>query len=106
MLHRPGTYVHPQTEIVVVVDDGATIDAETLVGGRGEGEWVLVSDELPIDEHRRDELVEALARRAAAPGTADDADLDVDAEEDVDDDADELDEHGFSTGDLEDDDEY
>jgi hypothetical protein len=107
VLHRPGTYVNVQTEVVLVVDDTATVDAELIGGARGEGEWILVADEVPLDEHLRDELIEKLearARRASAP-VADD-DLDVDDDEEEDDDVDELDEAGFSTTDPEDDDEF
>jgi hypothetical protein len=60
LLVRPGTYLNPQTEVLIVVDDSADIDQATLEadGGAGEGEWVLVSDEAPIDEAARDELLE------------------------------------------------
>ena len=61
---RPGTYVNPDTEIVIVVDDGGHLDAELLEGDGGE--WVAVSDDVPIDEHRRDELLERLQARASA----------------------------------------
>lgn len=106
-LHRPGTYVNPQTEVVIVVDDTATVDAELISGGGGEGEWVLVADEIPVDEHRRDELIEKLEARArrSASAPADD-ELDVDDDDVEDDDVDELDEHGFSTADPEEDDDF
>ena len=104
LLHRPGTYVNPQTEVVVVVDDGGTVDAELLTGGRGEGDWILVADEVPLDEHHRDELLEQLevrARRASsAPADDDLGDFDEDEEED-----DDVDELGFSTRDPDEDDE-
>jgi hypothetical protein len=60
LLVRPGTYLNPQTEVLIVVDDSAEIDQATLEadGGAGEGEWVIVSDEVPIDEAARDELLE------------------------------------------------
>jgi hypothetical protein len=60
LLVRPGTYLNPQTEVLIVVDDSADIDQATLEGdaGAGQGEWVLVSDEAPIDEAARDELLE------------------------------------------------
>jgi hypothetical protein len=55
---RPGTYVHPETEMLIVVDDSADIGSEVFEESGDEGgEWVLVSDEAPLDEHRRDELV-------------------------------------------------
>lgn len=60
LLVRPGTYLNPQTEVLIVVDDSADIDQATLEAdaGAGAGEWVLVSDETPIDEASRDELLE------------------------------------------------
>jgi hypothetical protein len=60
LLVRPGTYLNPQTEVLIVVDDSAEIDQATLEAdsGAGAGEWVLVSDEAPIDEAARDELLE------------------------------------------------
>jgi hypothetical protein len=60
LLVRPGTYLNPQTEVLIVVDDSADIDQATLEAdaGTGAGEWVLVSDETPIDEASRDELLE------------------------------------------------
>jgi hypothetical protein len=60
LLVRPGTYLNPQTEVLIVVDDSADIDQATLEAdaGAGVGEWVLVSDEAPIDEAARDELLE------------------------------------------------
>lgn len=57
---RPGTYFNPQTEILVVVDDSPDVDAEIFAMEEYEGtEWVLISDEVPVDEHRRDELIES-----------------------------------------------
>src|SRR5712692_7292710 len=56
---RPGTYFNPQTEVVVVVDDSTSIDQEVFNMEAYEGaEWVRISDEVPIDESRRDELLE------------------------------------------------
>src|SRR5881628_331835 len=60
LLNRPGTYFNPQTEVLVVVDDSPELDSEIFNMEEFEGaDWVLVSDEVPIDEHRRDELLEA-----------------------------------------------
>lgn len=59
LLVRPGTYFNPQTEVLVVVDDSSSIDSEIFAMEEFEGaDWVLVSDELPVDEPRRDELLE------------------------------------------------
>lgn len=84
LVNRPGTYVNPQTEVVIVVDDSATVDAELFADSADEGEWVLVSDDAALDESRRDELLERLQRRAqrslSAPA------LEEDDEEDAGDD--------------------
>jgi hypothetical protein len=76
LVNRPGTYVNPQTEMVIVVDDSATVDAELFSESTDAGEWVLVSDDAPLDESRRDELLERLQRRAqsslAAPALEED----------------------------------
>jgi hypothetical protein len=59
LLVRPGTYFNPQTEVVVVVDDSSSIDSEIFNLEEFEGaDWVLVADDLPLDEPRRDELLE------------------------------------------------
>jgi hypothetical protein len=55
----PGTYFNPQTEVVVVVDDSAAIDQEVFNMEPFEGaNWVRVSDEVPVDEEKRDRLLE------------------------------------------------
>ena len=59
LLVRPGCYLNPQTEIMVVVDDSHSIDSEIFNLEEFEGaDWVLISDEVPVDESRRDELLE------------------------------------------------
>jgi hypothetical protein len=56
----PGTYFNPQTEVVVVVDDSASIDQEVFNMEAFEGaDWVRISDEVPVDEEQRDRLLEA-----------------------------------------------
>ena len=103
LLHRPGTYVNPQTEIMIVVDDTAHLDAE-LLGNTDD--WVLVSDDVPLDNDRRDELVDGLEARARRAGGAP-AILDHDEEaEEEPAELDELDEAGFSTGRLDEEEEY
>lgn len=59
--NRPGTYFNPQTEVLVVVDDSPDVAHEIFddVEPSEGAEWVLISDEIPVDEHRRDELLEA-----------------------------------------------
>lgn len=60
LLNQPGTYFNPQTEVVVVVDDSASIDQEVFNMEAYEGaEWVRVSDDVPIDEDARDAALEA-----------------------------------------------
>jgi hypothetical protein len=59
LLVRPGTYLNPQTEVLVVVDDSPAIDGEIFNLEEFEGaDWVHISDEVPTDESRRDELLE------------------------------------------------
>ena len=88
MLNQPGTYFNPQTEVVVVVDDSASIDQEVFDNLEGyEGaEWVRVSDDVPVDEEGRDRALEAFETRsqAATPLAADaleESDDDLEEEE-------------------------
>jgi len=61
---RPGTYFNPQTEVIVVIDDSPDVDTEIFNLEDFEGaDWVLISDEVPIDEHARDELMQAFQVR-------------------------------------------
>jgi hypothetical protein len=56
---QPGTYFNPQTEVVVIVDDSTSLDQEIFNMEAYEGaEWVRISDEVPVDEDRRDRLLE------------------------------------------------
>ena len=56
---RPGTYFNPQTEVLVVVDDSSSIDSEIFNMEEFEGaDWVLISDDVPLDEAQRDEMLE------------------------------------------------
>ena len=93
LLIRPGTYFNPQTEVMVVVDDSPSMDSEIFNMEEFEGaDWVLVSDDLPLDEAQRDELLEEFqATHHGGDGRAvasdDDDDLDLD---DGDDEEDEL----------------
>jgi hypothetical protein len=55
---RPGMYFNPQTEVLIVVDDSAELDGEIFNMEDYEGsDWVTISDEVPVDEDRRDELL-------------------------------------------------
>jgi hypothetical protein len=59
LIIRPGTYFNPQTEVLVVVDDSPDLDSEVFNMEEFEGaDWVLVSDETPLDEPARDEMLE------------------------------------------------
>ena len=70
LVNRPGTYFNPQTEVLVVIDDSPELDAEIFNMEEFEGaDWVLISDETPLDEHRRDELLESFQVRYH-PGSA------------------------------------
>jgi hypothetical protein len=84
LLTRPGTYFNPQTEIVVVVDDSAHVDLELLDDDAedDEAEWILLADDVAIDEHQRDELVEAFTTRQARRTAREDPDEDEPDEED------------------------
>jgi len=56
---RPGTYFNPQTEVMVVVDDSPSLDQEIFNLEEFEGaDWVLISDDVPVDEAVRDEMME------------------------------------------------
>jgi hypothetical protein len=60
LLMQPGTYFNPQTEVVVIVDDSTSLDQEVFNMEDYEGaDWVRVSDDVPVDEDRRDQLLEA-----------------------------------------------
>lgn len=87
LANRPGTYFHPQTEMLVVVDDSAALDAEIFETDDHEAaEWVLISDEVPLDEHQRDELLEAfqvrLERRAEGEDEEDEEEDSLEPDED------------------------
>ena len=89
---RPGTYFNPQTEIMVVVDDSPEVDHEIFETDEFDGvEWVLIADDAPVDEHKRDQLVERfqLTHQPAGEPSPDEDDLDDD-EDDLDEGEDEL----------------
>ena len=101
LIIRPGTYFNPQTEVMLVVDDSPSMDSEIFNMEEFEGaDWVLVSDDTPVDESARDEMLETFqatyhggdgrSRRAGA----DDVDLGLDEEAD-DDEEDEEPELGY-----------
>jgi|SRR5690242_9616834 hypothetical protein len=80
LVNRPGTYFNPQTEVLVIVDDSPELDAEIFNMEEFEGaDWVLIADEVPVEEDRRDELLQAFQTRHA--GASLDADPDEEPEE-------------------------
>jgi hypothetical protein len=93
IVNRPGTYFNPQTEVLVVIDDSPDVDTEIFNLEDFEGaDWVLISDEVPIDENARDELMQAFQVRHGAGASALDAGDDlVDDQENAPPEADELD---------------
>jgi hypothetical protein len=82
---RPGTYFNPETEILVVVDDSAHPGA-VLADDSDAGDWILVGDEVPLDDLQRDELLERLEVSAVRA----DERVDVDDDDDIVEDEDEL----------------
>jgi len=90
LLVRPGTYFNPQTEVLVVVDDSTSLDNEIFSLEEFEGaDWVLVSDEVPVDEDSRDELLETFqatyhggdGRQVTVDADGDEIEVDDDEEE-------------------------
>jgi hypothetical protein len=91
---RPGTYVNPQTEVLIIVDDSAEVDQSSFPPDDAEGaDWVLVADEAPVDEAARDELLERFSVRyheGGAPSATDDGDDPEDPDDVLDEDPEEL----------------
>ena len=80
ILNRPGTYFNPETEVLLVVDDAPEVDQEIFEEGDDSGgEWVLLGDDVPLDERARDEVIERFEVRHH-PGTTS-APVDDDEEE-------------------------
>ena len=95
IVNRPGTYFNPQTEVLVVIDDSPDVDTEIFNMEDFEGaDWVLISDEVPIDGDARDELMQAFQVRHGASLAAglDAGDDIVDEDENAEPEADELEE--------------
>jgi len=85
---RPGTYFNPQTEIMIVVDDSPEVDHEIFEAEEFDSSvWVLITEDIPLDENKRDELVEGFQRSHQAGNgdplseLDDDDDIDIDEEE-------------------------
>ena len=80
LLIRPGTYFNPQTDVLIVVDDSPDVDTEIFNMEEIEGaDWVLIADDSPIDEARRDHLIERFQVTQRPSG----GDYDEDAEDEV-----------------------
>jgi hypothetical protein len=103
LILRPGTYFNPQTEIMIVVDDSPEVDNEIFEAAEIDAaEWVQISDETPLDEHQRDDLIERFQHSQQAGSGLDDEEaldeeddeLDPD-EDDEDDEEEELDPLGL-----------
>lgn len=100
LIIRPGTYFNPQTEVMLVVDDSPSMDSEIFNMEEFEGaDWVLVSDDTPVDESARDEMLEKFqATYHGGDGRsrgADSDDVDLGLDEETDDDEDEEPELGY-----------
>jgi hypothetical protein len=97
LVNRAGTYFNPQTEVLVIVDDSTSIDSQVFNMEEFEGaDWVLISDDVPVDESQRDEILENF--QSTFHGSDDREQDDEDEDEDVDDDED-ADEYGEGYGD-------
>jgi hypothetical protein len=79
LVNRPGTYFNPQTEVLVIIDDSPDLDSEIFDIEEIEGaDWVLISEELPVDEPRRDELIEKFQTRHSSTDGDEEDPLDAD----------------------------
>jgi hypothetical protein len=99
---RPGTYFNPDTEVLLIVDDTPEIEQAIFDADDAEGgEWVLVSDDAPVDEAERDELLERFQARYREHTRETDLG-DEEVEDDVDDDEDDdLDDEELEDEDVE-----
>ncbi len=93
---RPGTYFNPQTEIMIVVDDSPEVDHEIFESSDFDGEeWVLIAEEAPLDEPKRDELVERFQLSHGAGGELPPEDDELDDEEEEEDELEGVEELGL-----------
>src|SRR3954452_7770147 len=81
LANRPGTYFNPTTEMLIVVDDSAALESGLLDESGDDAEWVLLGDEPAVDEHRRDEVIEAFETRRVGPAEVEDDEVVEDEEE-------------------------
>ncbi|HEY6781251.1 MAG TPA: hypothetical protein VI111_09860 [Thermoleophilaceae bacterium] len=93
LTNRPGTYFNPQTEVMVIVDDSQSMDNEIFNLEEFEGaDWVLISDDVPVDEDARDTLLETFqatyhdgdGRHSGEPVSGDEDDPEPELEPDPD----------------------
>src|SRR5436190_12039532 len=83
LVNRAGIYFNPQTEVLVIVDDSSSIDSEIFNMEEFEGaDWVLISDDVPVDESQRDEILENF--QSTFRGASDVLDDDEDEDDDRD----------------------
>ena len=69
LAEQAGLYFNPRTEVIIAVDDSASVDQEAFDSAGAEGAaWVRISDEVPIDEQERDEALEAYQAEYHAGG--------------------------------------
>jgi len=87
---RPGTYFNPQTEVVVIVDDSASIDQEVFNLDDLDADWVHVSDDVPVDEHALEQAIESfqtsyhpVSRDAVSATSADHGDDEIHPDEEI-----------------------
>ena len=87
LTNRAGTYFNPQTEVLVIVDDSSSIDSEIFNMEEFEGaDWVLISDDVPVDEAQRDEILETFQSTFhGGDGRMEDDDEDEDDDDEDDD---------------------
>jgi hypothetical protein len=86
LANRPGVYFNPQTEVLLIVDDSPELDGEIFNMEEYEGaDWVQISDEVPVDEDRRDTLLEQFQVHYHAGEITEDADDEPDDELEEDD---------------------
>jgi hypothetical protein len=87
LVNRAGTYFNPQTEVLVIVDDSSSIDSEIFNMEEFEGaDWVLISDDVPVDEPQRDEILENFQATFHGDGVGED-DEEEDEEDELDEDS-------------------
>jgi hypothetical protein len=99
LVNRPGTYFNPATEVLIVVDDSTDVDSEVFDAEESDdSEWVLIGDDVPVDERARDDLIERFQTRhhpgVSGAVAADDDDFDELDELEPDEDEDEDDRGG------------